>query len=295
MRMKNHFRKLISLVLFAVLFVNCTSTKNEAALEGKTSGIKKHEEGFLIKWKDEYYFVEGKEKMEEVLKPFPKSARIQKTFCCNVCGFIFSIKDPYEQTDVIYQVKNKDIKTDKAYIRMNRKEHNYKYGNNIMIMYDLPDEKDVDIIFSKLQRVEQKKFKSDDYEKIRKFITDGLEDDKIVAFYFLESKMNIPMNGYYKLYIPASSKEEIKGLRIYEIQKELHELYAKDLNRKYGSKFDSGNSIVIDSLPINYIEETHEIELTAHGPIEVYERINKYRKGEFHPLNVTVDYFEKED
>ena len=105
MRMKNHFRKLISLVLFGVLFVNCTSTKNKAAQEGKTSGIKKQEEGYLIKWKDEYYFVEGKEKMEEVLKPFPKSARIQKTFCCNVYSEFLFLGDPYVQTDVIYQVK----------------------------------------------------------------------------------------------------------------------------------------------------------------------------------------------
>lgn len=86
---------------------------------------------------------------------------------------------------------------------------------------------------------------------------------------------------------PASSKEEMTGWRRGEFERELHELY--------GQGFEHGNSITINALPINFDEESQTAELTCHGPIQVYERIEKYPKSEFKESSYewTLKYFEK--
>ena len=116
----------------------------------------------------------------------------------------------------------------------------------------------------------------------RRAYVEKLKSDENVVFIKKDENL-MRQDGYFKIYVPASSKEEMTGWQIGEIQDELASLYG------YGSVF------AIDLLPLTFFPEDQEAELTVHGPRAFYEKIKIYRKSEFKESNwyKTVEYYTK--
>ena len=274
------------LIIFLITFFSaCESSQIEYSDETVSTSVQKNNKDkiYLIEWKDQYYFVEGKQEMRKVLRPFSKFPRFLQSF-----GYVFASfnTDFYVETDAIYRVIDKNVDTGHlGYFHMEIKRDNHTYRDHLGIVHRLPPEEKIDEIFSKLKKPVVKEFKSKNHAEVRELFYRLLEDEKV--FCILNADQYKKIEGYYKIYVPASSKEEMTGWRRGEFQRELHELY--------GQGFESGNSIVIDALPLNFDEETKTAELTCHGPIQVYERIEKYPKSEFKEMSYewTLKWFEK--
>ena len=282
--MKKILIKIVSILLLVFLFVNCKSTQTDASEDTLTTN---KNDFYLIEWKDQYYYVEGKDELKKVLKPFPKIPRLLKSYGYLLLSFNH---DYYYATDTIYRVnKNKNVRTGRGglsgghedyYLEIDREHRSSRrYG---AFIFGLPREEKIDEIFSKLKKPIVKEFKSTDHALIRSLLVSLLKDEKVFCILNLDRLQQI--DGYYKIYVPASSLEELTGWRMGEFQRELQELYGQGFS-SYG--------ITIDSLPISWCEETHEVELTCHGPFEFYKRIEKYPKSEFKESSYewTVTYF----
>ena len=221
--------------------------------------------------------------MRKVLRPFSKFPFLLRTIGYHLASFNH---ESYYETDAIYRVIDKNVITWKhEYIHMEIKRDNRTYRNHGYVVCPMPSEEKIDKIFSKLKRPIVKEFKSTNHEEVRELLNKLLEDENVFCILNYERYQKI--EGYYKIYVPAASKEELTGWRLGEFERELHNLY--------GQGWGSGNSIVINALPINYDEESHTAELTCHGPFEVYKRIEKYPKSEFEESSYewTLTYFEK--
>lgn len=270
--MKKSFIKFITLSLLALFFISCRSTQTASNSKSKDS-----KNVYLIKWKNEYYYVEGKEEMQKVLNQFPKT----RENCFTSLGYLLSSfdYDAYVATDTIYLIKsdkNLQLSKDKCvYFEISRKDHNYR--TNSGSIYKLPDEKEVDKIFLKLNKAVKKEIKSTNHQELRDLVPKLVEQEKVLCVENIDMLNNI--NVYYKIYVPASSKEEMTGSRISDIA---HEIGL------------SGKS-AIDLMPVIYHPETQEAELTVHGSIEDYNKIKKYRKSEYHETSyeLTLRYYEK--
>lgn len=288
--MKKYLLIIIPILLLVLVLTNCDSTKIEypdetlydvARKEIKTSTGK--DQIYLIKWKDQYYYVEGKKEIKKVLSPFPIFPLAIRT-----CGYLWASfeTESYYETDAIYRVIDKNVvtyKSDYLHVEINRDDRTYR--NHALIVFPLPRDETIDEIFSKLKRPVVKEFKAKNHAEVRELLNKLLEDENV--FCILDYKRYQRIEGYYKIYVPAASKEELTGWRLGEFRRELHNLY--------GQGWESGNSITIDALPINYDEESHTAELTCHGPFEVYKRIEKYPKSEFKESSYewTLTYFIK--
>lgn len=288
--MKKNLILIISILLLVLLLTNCESSQIEYSDESLFDNVVKEVKAshskdtiYLIEWKDQYYYVEGKKEMRKVLRPFPKFPLLLRSL-----GYLWASfnHEAYYETDAIYRIIDKNVITwELMYYHMEINRENHTYRNHEMVVCPLPREQKIDEIFSKLKRPVVKQFKSENHAEVRELLNEILKDDNVFCILNYDKFQEI--NGYYKIYVPASSKEELTGWRLGEFQRELHNLY--------GQGWGSGNSIVINALPINYDEETHTAELTCHGPFEVYKRIEKYPKSEFEESSYewTLTYFEK--
>ena len=289
--MKKKYFSFIIVFSLICFFTACVSPQIEQSDETVFTNLQKDIKAstdkdaiYLIEWKDQYYYVEGKKEMRKVLRPFSKFPRLLTTI-----GYLWASfnHEAYYETDAIYRVIDKNvIPYDLMYFHMeiNREKHTYR--DHLLTVHRLPSEEKIDEIFSKLKKPVVKEFKSENHQEVRELLYRLLEDEKVFCIFDLERYKRI--NGYYKIYVPASSKEEMTGWRRGEFERELHELY--------GQGFEHGNSITINALPINFDEESQTAELTCHGPIQVYERIEKYPKSEFKESSYewTLKYFEKQ-
>lgn len=279
--MKKILIKIVSILLLVFLFVNCKSTQTEAS---DVTVVTNKNDFYLIEWKDQYYYVEGKEEIKKILKPFPKIPRLLKSYGYLLLSFNH---DYYYATDTIYRVnKNKNVRTGRGdhadyYLEIDREKRTSR--KNGAFIFSLPREEKIDEIFSKLKKPIIKEFKSTDHAQVRSLLNSLLIEEKV--FCILNYDLYQKIDGYYKIYVPANSLEEVTGWRMGEFQRELQELYGQGFSY-YG--------ITIDSLPISWCEETHEVELTCHGPFEFYKRIEKYPKSEFKESSYewTLTYFE---
>ena len=269
--MKKTLIRLISIFLLTFLFVNYGSTQTASK-----SGNNDSETIYLIKWKNDYYYVKGKQEIQKVLNQFPKKR--ENPFKSLEYVLLSFNTDAYAATDTIYFINNKKLITSKSesvYFEINRKDHNYR--NNKGTIYKLPDESEVNKIFSELNKAVRKEIKSTNHKEIRDLIPKLLEEEKVLCVENIAMLNDIDV--YYKIYVPASSKEEMTSPRISDISDEIGL---------------SGKS-AIDLMPVIYHPETQEAELTVHGTIEDYNKIKKYRKSEYQEASyeLTLRYYEK--
>ena len=178
--MKKKYFCFILIIFLITFFSACNSTQIEHSEETVFTSVQKNnkasnnkEEIYLIKWKDQYYYVEGKQEMRKVLKPFSKLPRFLKSTGYLLASFNH---EAYDETDAIYRVIDKNIVThDLTYYYMEIKRDNRTYRDNWMTVHTLPPEGKVDEIFSKLKKPVVKEFKSKNHAEVRELFYRLLE------------------------------------------------------------------------------------------------------------------------
>ena len=249
---------LISAFFILFTFSSCSSSKFEN--DDDIILILKCENG------DIHYSNNADEK-KAVLKIF-NSSRIP--------DFIAFIRDfeTFVYTDIVYLFNKKEFEILEEY-KINIDDKAWGPG---AIFFP----KNLDKMISLLHKAVKHEDEIVNQNERRQFIEQLKSDENVV---FIQKDINLMrQDGYFKIYVPASSKEEMTSRRIGEIQRELGDLYG------YEAVF------AIDLLPLNFLPEEQVAELTVHGPIAFYEKIEKYRKSEFKEANwyKSVVYYTKE-
>ena len=266
-------------LFFVFLHTSCASSNHlsdqpDSDQLEKTVASKKQDSIFLIEWKDQYYYVEGKKELRKTLKSFSKFP----LFITSSLYFLGSFEtDVYYETDIIYKVIDKNVRTYRSpylYIGIDRTKHTYR--DSLHIVHPLPKEEKIDEAFSKLKKPVVKEFQSKNHKEVRELIVRLLEDENVICIFNINKFTKEEV--YYSIYVPASSREEI---RTYDIQKEIG---------------FSDQSVINAAPDLKYNEETHEAELHARGTIEDYNKITQYRKSEYKETTweMKLKYFEKQ-